>query len=101
MASLIEHKVLRDGARIAMLGGRERLDYPFNRAQETELEFVHSMHHSNDEVEQVLRFRREGRFGIGPLITHRLAPSEVPGFWRSVLAGSRDHIGVVIDWSRT
>ena len=100
IAGLIEGKAVRSGARIVLLGGRERLDYPFNRAQEMELELVHSMHHSQEDARRVMTLRSEGSFHIGPLITHRLAPSEVPGFWRSVLRGSRDHLGVVIDWSR-
>jgi threonine dehydrogenase-like Zn-dependent dehydrogenase len=84
-----------------MLGGRTHLDYPFNRAQERELELVHSMHHSEADVLRVLELRRAGRWSIGPLITHRLAPTGVPAFWARVLDGWRDHLGVVIDWSRT
>jgi 3-hydroxyethyl bacteriochlorophyllide a dehydrogenase len=98
---LVEHQVVRPGARIAMLGGREQLDYPFNRAQERELELVHSMHHSEADVQRILQLRRAGEWAIGPLITHRLGPSEVPGFWARVLDGWRDYLGVVIDWSRT
>jgi 2-desacetyl-2-hydroxyethyl bacteriochlorophyllide A dehydrogenase len=101
IGALIANRVVRNGARVVLLGGRERHDYPINRAQEIELELVHSMHHSEDDVVEVLRLRRAGAFRIGPLITHRLAPSEVPGFWRGVLDGDRDHLGVVIDWSRT
>ena len=100
ISELIARKVVRPGTRVVLLGGRERLDYPFNRAQEVELELVHSMHHSEEDVARVLELRRAGAFRIGPLITHRLAPTEVPGFWRSVLAGERDFLGVVIDWSR-
>jgi threonine dehydrogenase-like Zn-dependent dehydrogenase len=101
IGELIARKAIRPGTRLVMLGGRHRLDYPFNRAQEMELELVHSMHHSADDVEEVLRLRRAGAFRIGPLITTRLAPSDVAGFWQSVLAGNRDYLGVVIDWSRT
>jgi 2-desacetyl-2-hydroxyethyl bacteriochlorophyllide A dehydrogenase len=100
IGELIARKAVRPGTRVVMLGGRERLDYPFNRAQEIELELVHSMHHSEEDVERVLELHRTGAFRIGPLITHRLAPSEVPGFWRSVLGGERDFLGVVIDWGR-
>jgi 2-desacetyl-2-hydroxyethyl bacteriochlorophyllide A dehydrogenase len=100
VGELIARKVTRPGTRIVMLGGREGLNYPFNRAQEVELELVHSMHHSEEDVARVLELRRAGAYRIGPLITHRLAPSEVPGFWRSLLAGERDFLGVVIDWSR-
>jgi 2-desacetyl-2-hydroxyethyl bacteriochlorophyllide A dehydrogenase len=98
---LVEYQVVRPGARIAMLGGRTHLDYPFNRAQERELELVHSMHHSEADVLRILEFRRAGTWLIGPLITHRLAPGEVPAFWARVLDGWRDYLGVVIDWGRT
>ena len=97
---LITHAVVAAGCRVVMLGGRERLDYPFNRAQEIELEFVHSMHHSGGRRGGA-RLRDEGRFRIGPLITHRLAPIEVPGFWKGGPRRGRDHLGVVIDWSRS
>jgi 2-desacetyl-2-hydroxyethyl bacteriochlorophyllide A dehydrogenase len=97
---LLERSALRERGRIVMVGGRASVEYPFNVAQFAEAEIVHTMHHTNSEVAEVLRLRAEGRWLIEPLITHRLLPAEVPEFWRGLLAGSQDWLGVVVDWTK-
>jgi threonine dehydrogenase-like Zn-dependent dehydrogenase len=48
----------------------------------------------------VLEMLGKGRIDIGPAITHRIAPEEIPAIYARLHAGDASIAGVVVDWAR-
>lgn len=48
----------------------------------------------------VLEMTGKGRIDMGPAITHRIAPEEIPAIYRRLHEGDTAIAGVVVDWSR-
>jgi 2-desacetyl-2-hydroxyethyl bacteriochlorophyllide A dehydrogenase len=47
---------------------------------------------------KALQLVRDGRIRVAPLLTDVIQPDAVPGMYRTLLEGWRDHLGVVVDW---
>jgi 2-desacetyl-2-hydroxyethyl bacteriochlorophyllide A dehydrogenase len=48
----------------------------------------------------LLELMHRGELDVDALVTHHLAPAEAPAAFAALAARPRDHLGVVIDWSR-
>lgn len=45
-----------------------------------------------------IRFMKEGRLNIDPLIRHRVGPREITLFYNDLVRNHSNHLGAVIDW---
>ena len=48
---------------------------------------------------QALRWIRDGRLIVTPLISHRLAPGDIQGAYDSLLSHPGESLGVVLRWT--
>ncbi len=94
---IMRRRLIARGGRFVIVGGRWQVSYDFNSAHLLEVSMVHSEHHTQTELEEVIRLRRAGRWQIAPLITHVVLPGEAPQVWDMILH-KEDWLGVVFDW---
>jgi L-iditol 2-dehydrogenase len=52
------------------------------------------------EAETVLELAAQGGLRLAPLVTHRLAPDELPRFYEDLAAGRVRPVAALVDWSR-
>jgi 2-desacetyl-2-hydroxyethyl bacteriochlorophyllide A dehydrogenase len=85
-------------SRLALIAGRERVEYSFNAAQGHEITLMHASHFDGSDLEQVCRFTAEGGLRIGPLIKDVLKLAEAPSLYRRLVDEPDTLLGSVFDW---
>jgi len=91
------HVPLEHG-RIVAIAGRLTMKYENIVAQAKEAEIIHTGGHTRSDTLNVLRFLKQGKMQIKPLITHRIKLAEAPQFFQWILKSQEKLLGVVIDW---
>lgn len=89
--------LIRRGGRFVMVGGRWKVSYDFSLAHLYEVSMVQTEHHTYDEIQQVIRLRRDGRWKISALLTHFVRTHQAKQVWDMILNGE-DSLGVVFEW---
>ena len=89
--------LIKRSGRFVMVGGRWKVSYDFSLAHLYEVSMVQTEHHSYDEVQQVIRLRRSGRWKINPLLTHFVRPTQAKQVWDMIL-NDENSLGVVFEW---
>lgn len=90
--------VLKSRSRVAMIAGRDRVDYSFNAGQSYELSVLHAGHFVRDDLLQVCRLTAEGALKMEPLIAETVKASDAIGIYARLRDDPASLLGVVFDW---
>ncbi len=93
--------VIKRNSRIAVIAGRERVDYSFNAGQSHELTIVQASHFTRSDLEQVCRLTAEGQLRIGPIIQDVVKASDAATIYDRLRDDPASLFGVVFDWTQT
>ncbi len=91
-------KRLAHRGKVVLVAGRFTVEYPFTAAQWCEAAVLHTGHHTNEEMAEIVHLWEVGRWKIAPFITHRFAVNDAPTAWQMIQAGAGDWIGIVFMW---
>ncbi len=93
-----EHGLLAHHGAVAAISVRGETLFPWSMLHTTEAAIEVSCHFSAAELEDLVRFLRDGAVQIGPIISHRVSIGEAPQVYAMMRDDPRALYGVIFDW---
>ena len=91
--------VFKQRSRLALIAGRQPVEYNFNGGQGHELTVYHASHFTSSDLAQVCRFTAEGGLKIAPVIQDLVKIDQALPIYERLRDNPSSLFGVVFDWT--
>jgi 2-desacetyl-2-hydroxyethyl bacteriochlorophyllide A dehydrogenase len=91
--------VFKQRSRLALIAGRQPVEYNFNGGQSVELTVYHASHFDVNDLEQVCRFTADGLLKISPVIQDVVKIDQALAIYETLRDNPGSLFGVVFDWT--
>lgn len=93
-----EGGLLKPKGRLALVGGRGEVKYPFNAGQVREVEVLHARHFTQSDLEEVARLASLGTLKTRDLVTKIVPIEKCEAIYAELRDAPHNLLGVAFDW---